>query len=102
MANHIVDLGLIAQRPSSMKFGSLLLHMFPAPDEIQGIVTRDRAVSLLCRTLEASRAAVDEITSGAQRVLSVDEQMELGIVAERTGARHHRSLDMDDDPEVRP
>lgn len=59
------------------------IALFPAPDEIQGFVKRDRAVSLLCRTLEASRAAVDEIASGAQRVLSVDEQMELGIVAER-------------------
>ena len=59
-----------------------IINRFPGPGELQSFLKRDIAISLLRRTLEASRAAVDEITCGAERVLTVDEQMALGIVAE--------------------
>ena len=62
---------------------SEIIGRFPGPDEIQGFLKRELAVPLLRRALEASRAAVDEITKGAERVLTVDEQIALGIVAEK-------------------
>ncbi len=62
---------------------SYIAGLFPNADEFQQFLNRDAAISLLCRTLEASRASVDEITTGAARVLTVEEQFTLDIIAER-------------------
>lgn len=54
------------------------MDLFPKPEEIPGLIKRQQAIFLLARTLEATRGALDQITEGAERVLSEEEQIEVG------------------------
>ncbi len=59
-----------------------MIDLFPASEDLPEPITREDAIFFLRRTTEAARAAVDEITTRSQKVLSEDEQIRLGHAGE--------------------
>ena len=65
------------------EINKFIMDGFPGSDEVPAVTTRVNALALLSRTLEASRAAVDEITEAAKKTLSLEEQLRLSGISEQ-------------------
>lgn len=63
-----------------------LMGLFPGPDELPQNIKRDEALALIRRTLEASRASIDEIANRADKVLTEDEVVRLHKLGEKLTA----------------
>ena len=65
------------------EINKLIMDGFPGSNEVPAVTTRDNALTLISRTLEASRAAIDEITDTAKKTLSLEEQLRLSGISEQ-------------------
>ena len=63
-----------------------IMSQFPNPTEVGEVVNREDAIDLLERIVEASRAAIDEVTGAAYKTLSPEEQLSLGSTSEQLAA----------------